>query len=302
MRSGIVTPKIAPASSSDHADAGPEDASHMDPGADPSAAPDASDSASLSPPGSPVAPFHGGTPERSPSPRVDNDGGNGNDNASSPRDDGDTSPREANDSNDPDSPDVSAPHSPAGSPGSVAGGSVASLHGVAQRAAGRNTAPRTRVQQGIAQPKKYKDGTITYGRQPRIYKDANSVRYGLLTSTGEPCSLSEALDDPNWKKAMEEEHEALLQNKTWRLVPPSTDKNLIDCKWVYRIKKNADGTVDRYKACLVAKGFKQKYGIDYEDTFSPVVKAATIRLVLTVAVSRGWSSAKMSRTHSYMAF
>ena len=70
---------------------------------------------------------------------------------------------------------------------------------------------------------------------------------------------------------------------------PQPGRNLIDCKWVYRIKKKSDGTIDRYKARLVAKGFKQRYGIDYEDTFSRVVQTATIRLVLSIAVSRGWS-------------
>jgi hypothetical protein len=77
----------------------------------------------------------------------------------------------------------------------------------------------------------------------------------------------------------------LIENKTWHLVPLSSTRNIIDCKWVYRIKKNADGTIDRDKARLVAKGFKQRYGIDYEETFNPVVKSATIRLVLTIVVS-----------------
>jgi histone deacetylase 1/2 len=109
-----------------------------------------------------------------------------------------------------------------------------------------------------------------------------------LRSTGEPQNLKDALSDKNWKQAMQEEYDALIANKTWHLVPPSSKKNFIDCKWVYRIKRHADGSIDRYKAWLVAKGFKQRYGIDYEDTFSPVVKIATIRLVLSVAVSRGW--------------
>jgi histone deacetylase 1/2 len=132
----------------------------------------------------------------------------------------------------------------------------------------------TCLQKGNRPPKKYTDGTI---------------HYGMLASTGEPLNLSAALAGPHWRGAMQDEYNALLDNKTWTLVPSSKNKNLVDCKWVYRIKRCIDGTIDRYKARLVAKGFKKRYGIDYEDTFSPDVKIATIRIVLSIYVSRGWS-------------
>jgi histone deacetylase 1/2 len=122
----------------------------------------------------------------------------------------------------------------------------------------------------------------------------------MLSSTGEPLNLTEAMSDSKWRQAMEEEYNALIENKTWHLVPPSKNKNLIDCKWVYRIKKKADGSVDRYKDRLVAKGFKQRYGIDYEDTFSPVVKIATIRIVLSLSVSRGWSLRQLDVKNTFL--
>ena len=77
----------------------------------------------------------------------------------------------------------------------------------------------------------------------------------MACSTGESNNLQEALGDTRWRKVMEEEHIALLKNKMWHLVPPRQGKNLIDCKWVFRIKKKSGGTIDRYKARLVAKGF-----------------------------------------------
>jgi hypothetical protein len=88
---------------------------------------------------------------------------------------------------------------------------------------------------------------------------------------------------------MDHEYGALLRNETWHLVLCKTGANLIDCKCLYMIKKRADGSIDRYKEILVAKGFKQRYGIDYKDNFSPVVKATTIRLILSIGVSNGWS-------------
>lgn len=88
--------------------------------------------------------------------------------------------------------------------------------------------------------------------------------------------MQEELEDQNWKNAMNDEYSVLVKYKTWHLVPPAKGPNLIDCKWVYRIKRKADGFIDRNKARLVAKSFKQRYRIDYEDTFSLVVKIATV--------------------------
>jgi histone deacetylase 1/2 len=118
----------------------------------------------------------------------------------------------------------------------------------------------TRLQRGIVKPKQYTDRT---------------VRWGMIAAASqeEPASVHDSLKDQNWVAAMDAEHQALIKNRTWHLVPLPKRKNIIDCKWVYKIKRKADGSIDRYKARLVAKGFKQRYGIDYEDTFSPVVKA-----------------------------
>jgi histone deacetylase 1/2 len=144
--------------------------------------------------------------------------------------------------------------------------------------------PRKRAQSGIHKPKQYIDGMIRYG----------------LAATTEPTSVDNALVDENWKKAMDVEYDALMKNKTWHLVPPNYGHNIIDCRWVYKVKRKVDGTLNKYKARLVAKGYKQRYGIDYEDTFSPVVKAATIRLVLSLAVSRGWNLRQLDVQNAFL--
>lgn len=99
---------------------------------------------------------------------------------------------------------------------------------------------------------------------------------------------------------MDVEFSALQKNNTWRLVPPQRGKNIIHCKWVYKIKRKQDGSQDRYKARLVAKGFKQRYDIDYEETFSPVVKAATIRIILSIAVSRNWTLRQLDVHNAFL--
>ena len=110
----------------------------------------------------------------------------------------------------------------------------------------------------------------------------------LHTTPTEPTSYKTTAKDANWVLAMNDEYEALLKNNTWSLVPASPSMNIVECKWVYRIKTKSNGSIQRYKARLVSKGFHQQPGIDSTETFSPVVKLATICTVLSVAISRNW--------------
>jgi len=82
---------------------------------------------------------------------------------------------------------------------------------------------------------------------------------------------------------MKDEHCSLLENKTWILVDRPADVNIVQCKWVFKRKENEGGNV-RYKARLVAKGFSQVPGVDYSETFSPVVRKCSVRLLLAIAV------------------
>jgi hypothetical protein len=92
---------------------------------------------------------------------------------------------------------------------------------------------------------------------------------------------------------MDEEMVALDANVTWELVALPKDKKAIGCKWVYKVKHNADGFVSRYKARLVAKGYAQTYGIDYEETYSRVAKMTTVRAIIAMATTKGWSLHQM---------
>ncbi|CAL9023862.1 unnamed protein product, partial [Prunus brigantina] len=116
----------------------------------------------------------------------------------------------------------------------------------------------------------------------------------------EPSSFKAASTTSAWQSAMREEIEALHAQGTWDLVPLPPQKNLVGCKWVYRIKKNADGSIARHKARLVAKGFSQEEGIDYSETFSPVVKPTTVHLVLALAAQFNWSLRQLDVKNAFL--
>ena len=90
------------------------------------------------------------------------------------------------------------------------------------------------------------------------------------------------------------------ENETWDLVPFPKGKNVIGCKWVYKVKHNVDGSISRYKARRVAKGYAQTYGVDYEETFSPIAKMATICTIIVVAASKGWVLHQMDVKNAFL--
>ena len=99
---------------------------------------------------------------------------------------------------------------------------------------------------------------------------------------------------------MKEELDALHKTRTLDLVDLPSGKSVIGCKWVYKIKTRSDGTVDRYKAPLVARGFTQEYGIDYEETFAPVARLSYVRALIAVSAARKWPLFQMDVKNAFL--
>lgn len=115
-----------------------------------------------------------------------------------------------------------------------------------------------------------------------------SEGYAFIAEYEEPATYEAAIqseNSDNWKSAMDDEIESLHKNEVWKLVEKPYNCSIIDSRWIYRVKYNSNGDVERYKSRLVARGFTQQYGIDYEETFSPVVKFTSIRAILGIAAA-----------------
>ncbi|GKB95858.1 putative RNA-directed DNA polymerase [Tanacetum coccineum] len=122
----------------------------------------------------------------------------------------------------------------------------------------------------------------------------------LPTTITEPTSFTVANNSPEWRQAMKEEYDALMKNGTWSLVPRASTTNVVDGKWVYRLKRDKNGAIIRYKARFVAKGCRQQPGIDFHETFSPVVKSTTIRAVLSLAVTNDWPLRQLDIQNAFL--
>uniref|UniRef100_A0A251RWD9 Putative zinc finger, CCHC-type n=1 Tax=Helianthus annuus TaxID=4232 RepID=A0A251RWD9_HELAN len=148
----------------------------------------------------------------------------------------------------------------------------------------------TRAKSGIFKPRHLVDLAHT----------ENIPLHKALFATTDPNTFNAASKDEKWVRAMDNEFYALHKNNTWTLVPRPPNVNVAGSKWLFRTKFKADGSVERYKARLVAQGFTQVPGLDYSHTFSPVVKAATVRTVLSLAVINGWMLHQLDVNNAFL--
>ncbi|CAI7876479.1 unnamed protein product, partial [Closterium sp. NIES-54] len=135
------------------------------------------------------------------------------------------------------------------------------------------------------------------------YEECAFAFFSPVEMPGEPATLKEALessDAEEWKKAMESELKSIEENGTWELVELPEGRKAITSKWLFKIKSNADGKIERYKSRIVAKGYQQKEKVDYKELFAPVVKPTTLRTLLAGAAIKGWVVKQMDVTTAFL--
>lgn len=123
----------------------------------------------------------------------------------------------------------------------------------------------------------------------------------ILSPPVEPSNITQALKDTQWRVAITDGSmfsPAIILGNSYHV--PSTSHDLGGCKWVYRIKHKPDGAIERFKERLVARGFHQRSGINYAETFSPVIKPTTVRLMLSFAVTNGWSLRQLDINNAFL--
>jgi hypothetical protein len=134
---------------------------------------------------------------------------------------------------------------------------------------------------------KVPEGTSRKSKRPKRFSSYAAYLTKFLDE--EPTTFEEAVQKGQWKEAMAEEHQSIMKNEVWEIVPRPKEKSVVTSKWVYKIKHAADGSVDKYKARFVARGFSQKEGEDYDETFAPVARYTSIRAIISLAASMGWN-------------
>ncbi|MCO5584053.1 hypothetical protein L7F22_037975 [Adiantum nelumboides] len=160
----------------------------------------------------------------------------------------------------------------------------------------KNRAPGSNVEPCRSRRNMYPIDRLTYDS----YMAKHFAFMAKVAHNVEPTCFEETAENDKWQEATNEKMDALYGNETWELVALPKGKKPIGCRWVYKVKHNSDGSVSRYKARLIAKGYAQTYGIDYEETFAPIAKMATVRVVIAMAVAKGWILHQMDVKNAFL--
>ena len=133
-------------------------------------------------------------------------------------------------------------------------------------------------------------------RPPNRFDDECYLANDITADINEPINIDEAFSGEHskeWKQATDSEFKSLIENDTWELVPMPEGKNIVGNKWVFKVKRDENGDVQRYKARLVAQGYSQTEGVDYNEVYSPVVRNTTIRSLLALSNAKNWEVHQM---------
>jgi len=120
-------------------------------------------------------------------------------------------------------------------------------------------------------------------------EEAELHNLAVFSTSSDPISYDEAIKHEEWRKAMDQEIDAIEKNNTWQLTILPSEAKKISVKWIYKTKLNEKGEIEKYKARLVAKEYSQQYGIDYNEVFAPVARWDTIRTILSLAACKKWN-------------
>jgi hypothetical protein len=134
-------------------------------------------------------------------------------------------------------------------------------------------------------------GTFRESKRPKRFSSYFSSMSHIIDT--EPSCHGEAIGHQVWKDAMVEEYHSILKNDVWDIVLRPKGKSVVTSKWIYKIKHTTDGSVEKYKARFVARGFSQVEGIDYEETFDPLARYTSIPTIIALVASMGWKLHQM---------
>jgi hypothetical protein len=135
------------------------------------------------------------------------------------------------------------------------------------------------------------EGTMRQVKKPKPFSSYMALMCDLLEK--EPTCFEEAIQKKEWADAMTEEYQSIIKNDVWEIVHRPKSKDVISSKWLFKIKHVADGSIEKYKARFVARGFSQKKGIDSEETFAPIARYTSIRTIIALATKMKWKLHQM---------